>query len=48
MFRSIPALAAGILLGALPFSASAQTVSGTAPPYCAVPDCQRACNRQYS
>lgn len=32
MLQSIPALAAGILFGALPFSASSQMVSDTAPP----------------
>jgi hypothetical protein len=32
MFRSIPALAAGLLLAALPFSATAQTAPDTAPP----------------
>lgn len=32
MLRSVPALAAGLLLGALPFPAAAQTASDTAPP----------------
>lgn len=38
MFRSFPALPAAILLGALPFSAGAQTVSDTAHP---VASCQK-------
>ena len=32
MFRSLPALAASLLLGTLPFSAAAQTLGDTAPP----------------